>query len=272
MNIYKANFYSMITAIHNKCKEVNSMEIINLTSTQWAGLYSVDKAKNIYESIKKEKFSAQTLEMLKIVGENQYRCVCEIGCGSGQTAIALAMHGVHVTAVDYQEQSLHLVKAVAELAGTDTCRNIELVCCNAQEKLPFDKNQFDTIYHAGLLEHFTSEERIHMLCDWKEYCGEMISMVPNGASVAYRYGKEKMMKNGTWPYGIENIIYTPTLEFINAGLTVDSEYTIGLSNSMNFLDDKNYLKIAMKKLWKENFLEDDCHQGYLLVTRGKRSN
>lgn len=241
-----------------------------LKSTQWGGMYSVERAKAIYESIKKGNTSSQTQEMIKIVKDNEYKSACEIGCGSGQTAIALAMEGIKVVAVDYQEQSLELVKAIAELAGNEVSRNIDVVCCDAQNELPFAQNQFDVLYHAGLLEHYTSVERVQMLNLWKEYCIEMISMVPNGASVSYRYGKEKMIKNGTWSYGTENIIYTQILEFINAGLKVNQEYTIGLMNSMNFLEDKNYLKKAMKKLWNENLLVDDCHQGYLLVTRGKK--
>lgn len=243
-----------------------------LKSEQWGEMYNIEKAKAIYESIRKGNISSQTQEMLRIVEENKYKSACEIGCGSGQTVIALAMYGegVKVVAVDYQEQSLELVKAIAGLAGNEVSRNIEVLCCDAQSKLPFEKNQFDVLYHAGLLEHYTSAERIQMLNLWKEYCIEMVSMVPNGASVAYRYGKEKMIKNGTWPYGTENIIYTQILEFINAGLNVDKEYTIGLMNSLNFLGDRNYLKNAMKQLWSENLLEDDCHQGYLLVTRGKK--
>lgn len=248
----------------------DGMKEKRLSDLQWAGIYNMDRAQGIYRSIEKRCFSAQTDEMLKIVEENGYSSACEIGCGSGQTAIALAKQGVKVVAVDYQTESLKLVKTVAGLFGGEVIRNIDVVCCDAQEKLPFAKNQFDVIYHAGLLEHYKNDERIQMLKLWKEYCKEMISMVPNGASVAYRYGKEKMIKNGTWPYGVENIIYTQVLDFIKAGLNVNSEYTIGLMNSMNFLDNENYLKKAMKQLWDEHFLEDDCHQGYLLVTRGEK--
>lgn len=243
-----------------------------LLKTQWARVYanSSDRAHALYENIVDGKLSAQTLEMLKISKEKRLKNVCEIGCGSGQTAIALALSGVHVVALDYQNESLELVKAIAELAGREAIEKIDVVCCDARNALPFQENEFDIIYHAGLLEHYSSEERIEMLTLWKHYCYEMISMVPNGASVAYRYGKEKMINNGTWPYGVENIIYTQALEFIAAGLCVDSEYTIGLVNSVNFLDKRNYLRKAMQRLWNENFLEDDCHQGYLLVTRGRK--
>ena len=243
-----------------------------LIRSQWAKVYtnSSEKANSLYESIVGGKLSSQTVEMLKISKEKRLKKVCEIGCGSGQTVIALALSGVHVVALDYQNESLELVKAVAELAGKKVVEKIDVVCCDARSSLPFKENEFDVIYHAGLLEHYSSEERIEMLTLWKTYCEEMISMVPNGASVAYRYGKEKMIKNGTWPYGVENIIYTQALEFIAAGLCVDSEYTIGLANSMNFLDKKNYLRKAMQKLWDEKFLVDDCHQGYLLVTRGRK--
>lgn len=241
-----------------------------LNEQQWAQIYNEKKAKMVFSDILKGKLSAQTEEMIKIVKKEKVNYLCEIGCGSGQTVVVLALHGINVVAVDYQEESLRMVKQIAEYAGSEVIKRIETVCCDAQEGLPFSVDQFDIIYHAGLLEHYSYVERVKMLNLWKNYCAKMVSMVPNGASVAYRYGKEKMINNGTWPYGIENIIYTQIMDFIEAGLIVDEEYTIGVLNSMNFLDKKNYLKKAMTKLWNENFLHDDCHQGYLLVTRGRK--
>ncbi len=86
-----------------------------LDSNQWADFYSTDKARFIANQIMNNKLSAQTKEMLKIVSANSYKTVCEIGCGSGQTVICLAGRGTHVTAVDYQKESLELVKKVAEI-------------------------------------------------------------------------------------------------------------------------------------------------------------
>lgn len=241
-----------------------------LDNKQWGSLYNSDQAQTMVNQINNNKLSAQTTEMMKVVSENGYKSVCEIGCGSGQTVLCLAKMGVHVVALDYQEESLELIKRAATIMGDKVVQNIETILADARTKLPFEEKQFDLIYHAGLMEHFSEIERIEMLSQWKDYCHNMISMVPNGASVAYRYGKNKMINENRWPYGQENIIYTQILEFIKAGLDVDTEYTIGLPNSLNFLDDKNYLKKAMKKLWAENIMEDDCHQGYLLLTSGRR--
>lgn len=241
-----------------------------LNSEQWGKLYSLDRAEMIAKNIKEKKYSSQTEEMIKILSQKQGEIeACEIGCGSGQTVLCLAQMGVRVTALDYQEESLLLIKKVAEMLGDKTVDNIKIVCADATRELPFKEKQFDVVYHAGLLEHFSMEERIQMLSLWKHYCKEMISMVPNAASVGYRYGKAKLINSNRWTYGQENIIYSQVLEFIKAGIEVEEEYTIGLPNSLNFLDDRNYLKRAFKKLWSENILEDDCHQGYLLLTRGK---
>lgn len=241
-----------------------------LDNKQWGSLYDSGQAQAMVAQIDNNKLSAQTMEMIKVVSECGYKSVCEIGCGSGQTVLCLARMGVHVVALDYQMESLELIKKAATIMGDKVVGNIETILADARSNLPFEENQFDLIYHAGLLEHFSEIERIEMLSQWKNYCQHMISMVPNGASVAYRYGKNKMINENRWPYGQENIIYTQILEFSKAGLDVDAEYTIGLPNSLNFLDDRNYLKKAMKKLWGEGIMEDDCHQGYLLLTSGKR--
>jgi 2-polyprenyl-3-methyl-5-hydroxy-6-metoxy-1,4-benzoquinol methylase len=201
--------------------------------------------------------------MLKLAGESKK--ILEIGCGPAQTSLCLAMQNNDCTALDFSEDMLQAASKAAEILQV----RLSTVLHDATMPLPFQEKEFDIIFHAGLMEHFTKQERIKMLRMWRPYCKRMISMAPNAASIAYRFGKAIMEKNGTWPYGLETTLYTQIDEFIDAGYCFNSEYTIGKMNSLNFLPNNNWFKKAMVKLWEEDILTDDCHQGYLLVTIGE---
>ncbi|MCM1264173.1 MAG: class I SAM-dependent methyltransferase, partial [Butyrivibrio sp.] len=98
----------------------------------------------------------------------------------------------------------------------------------------------------------------------------MVSIIPNAASIAYRTGKAMMEQNGTWEYGLELPQYTLQSEFEHAGFHVIREYTIGAEHALEFLPQKFWLRKAMEQWLKENPTEDDCRQGYLLVTLGEK--
>ena len=58
---------------------------------------------------------------------------------------------------------------------------------------------------------------------------------------------------------------------IQAGFVNIKEYTIGTFESLNFLPENHYLKIALKQLFEDNCLDtEDFGQGYLLVTIGEK--
>lgn len=237
-----------------------------LSKEEWGNLYNDSMLESLVNSINNDNLSSQTKEILKIVEKNQK--TLEIGCGTGQSSLCLARKGVIATALDYEQRCLDLVKKASEKLNI----SIETALCNAFVETPFEINSFDYIFHSGLLEHFTKEERINFLRLWKPYCKKMISMVPNAASIAYRTGKEIMEKEGTWQYGIEMPLYTQIPDFIEAGYNVLDEYTIGAENALNFLSDKNPLKRVLKDWINNSITEDDCHQGYLLVTIGEANN
>lgn len=75
--------------------------------------------------------------------------VLEIGAGTGRDSFPLVEHGAVVFQLDYAENSLRILKRLADdsklpvsIVGGDT------FC------LPFRDNTFDIIFHQGLLEHF----------------------------------------------------------------------------------------------------------------------
>lgn len=233
-----------------------------LTAEEWARHYNASQVKSLIHSIENDSLSVQSREIVKIIHEGESSL--EIGSGSGQSSLCLAKKGVHATALDYEQQCLDLTTAAAKVLNI----NINTIKTDAEKPLPFTEDQFDYIFHAGLLEHYTAVERINLLKSWRPYSKKMVSMVPNAASLAYRVGKAIMEKNGTWTYGIETPLYSAKEEFIQAGYRVLEEYTIGENHALNFLPSKHYLRTNIERWINENSCEDNCGQGYLLVTIG----
>lgn len=133
-------------------------------------------------------------ELIKICNGQEAACL-EVGCGTGMSSLWLAMNGKRVTALDYTESSVQLVRAAAQKLNLD---NIDVIQCDATKDLPFAEKQFDYIFQAGLLEHFEVDEQIELLCNWAKYGKYMISMIPNAASIPYQVGKKlwKIMEHG----------------------------------------------------------------------------
>lgn len=241
-----------------------------LDENQWGNLYNIENhAKQLISSISNNYYSTQTAEMIKIAKPG---CkTLEIGSGRGETSLCLARKGCDVTLLDFSEEALKL----SEYAANELGLSVKTVCADATKELPFQKNEFDIVFHAGLLEHFEPAERTDLLRLWKPYGKKHISMVPNAASLAYRIGKEIQENNGTWQWGRELPAYTQIKDFILAGFEVENEYTAGEFDAVNwFLDEKHPLKPLLRDLWtgrRQQGLTDIFNQGYLLITIGNNT-
>ncbi len=89
------------------------------------------------------------LRNLLCVGELRGKIVLEIGAGTGRDSFPLIEHGAHVVQLDYAENSLRILRRLAQeqslpamIVGGDTFQ------------LPFPDETFDCVFHQGLLEHF----------------------------------------------------------------------------------------------------------------------
>lgn len=235
-----------------------------LTSEEWGRIYNPSIVNNIIHNIEKNEVSIWSEELVRITSEGEK--ILEVGCGTGLSSVWLAMHNREAYALDYSEDALQCARAVADKMKV----NIHLIHADATKELPFEKDTFSTIFQAGLLEHFEQSERIKLLKLWKPYGKRMISLIPNAASIAYRTGKAMMERQGTWEYGKETPQYTMVSEFEEAGFENVREYTIGEVHALSFLPKRHYLRKALEKWIKENACEDNCAQGYLLVTVGYR--
>lgn len=238
-----------------------------LTDSEWSKLYDHSMINYIVTNIQSGNISAQSTEMLKLSRDNDK--ILEIGCGSGETTAYLSKSGRLCTALDFQDESLILTKALCEKLG---CA-VRTVKADARNVLPFEEREFDIAFQAGLLEHFERAERIEMLKLCKPCCKRMVSLIPNAASLAYRMGKGLMESSGTWVYGKEMPQYTLIRDFEEAGYSVTDEYTIGERTSLDFLPKGHYLRDAIEKwLTEMEICGDNCGQGYLLVTIGENNS
>jgi SAM-dependent methyltransferase len=93
--------------------------------------------------------AGRVLRQLSKVTDLHAKKVLEIGAGTGRDSFPLAEQGATVYQLDYAENSLKILKRLAEeshlpvsIVGGDTFR------------LPFRDETFDIIFHQGLLEHF----------------------------------------------------------------------------------------------------------------------
>lgn len=236
-----------------------------LTSAQWAEHYNPSLLEGLVNSLLQENISCQTQEMVKHTEPNQR--VLEIGSGTGATSLHLARNGRLCTALDFAQPCLDLSKMAADRLD---CK-LTTVLADATQSLPFEDNAFDVVFQAGLLEHFKREERITLLRQWGRVGKYMVSIIPNAASLSYRMGKARMERKGIWPYGMELPQYSLIGEFAEAGFQVKSEYTIGEEHALTFLPYWHPFRLALKWWLSHNLCEDNCGQGYLLVTVGAKA-
>lgn len=242
----------------NSSSEIGYEERLSLD--QWGNIYNESILNEILERIDKNTLSVQSQEMLRITKAGQR--ILEIGCGSGETSLVLAKNKRLVTAIDYSQRSVDLVKKLVKKTGYA----VNMHCMDAMHELPFKNRSFDVVFQAGLLEHFTKEQRINMLLKWKRVCGKMVSLVPNAHCIAYRAGKCLSEKNHTWNWGMEIPQSSLREEFEEAGYINIKEYSIGEYHALDFLPKDHYLRIAISRLLDDNKNIKDWGQGYLLVT------
>lgn len=232
-----------------------------LSMEEWGNVYYEELLQDICNKVRVGFSNSWTAEMLKLTQPGMN--VMEIGCGSGLTSLSLAREGRVVTAIDNNPGSINLVKKAAEVLGL----SIRVLCLDATKELPFEQNEFDVTFQAGLLEHFTTDQQISMLSIWKKYGKQTVSLVPNAHSVAYHFGKYIMEKKGTWEFGRETPVNSLAGVYSAAGIKLTEEYSIGFDDAIAFLPKDHYMRIAMEKMAEEvDPLEMD--QGYLMVTMG----
>jgi 2-polyprenyl-3-methyl-5-hydroxy-6-metoxy-1,4-benzoquinol methylase len=206
--------------------------------------------------------------------------VCEVGCGTGRISLRLAREGAFVSAIDVVPEAVTMTK--------------NLFASNQQQvqvkegsifSIPFDDEVFDVTWNAGVLEHFSVEERRLALAEMARVTkpkGRVITLNPNSRSLTYRIGKFFAELFGRWPYGHEDPV--KSLRPVKSdSLEFDREYTTGvfivllevfrigaLSEPITFWLRKTFLRLYRSRLgWalrRPDRLLSALTGGYLLVS------
>jgi ubiquinone/menaquinone biosynthesis C-methylase UbiE len=83
------------------------------------------------------------------IGNLRGKKVLEIGAGTGRDSFPLIEHGADVYQLDYAENSLRILKRIAEEQHFPVT-----IVAGDTFQLPFEDETFDIVFHQGLLEHF----------------------------------------------------------------------------------------------------------------------
>ncbi len=241
-----------------------------LTGLEWnTALVAPTSQSDLLSRLRSNQLSPWGFEML--LATHYGGRVLEIGSGTGEISLALALAGREVIIMDISSESLEFTQSCAKALDVE----VEVLLADATQPLPLPDKDFDCIWSSGLLEHFTPQERHRMLSDWRRVTRDrVITLVPNAASVAYRAGKDLQEKEGRWPYGLEEPMQSLRQEYAEAGLRVINEFTIGARHSLNFLPAGHPLLQSLSSWMDEVSPEElmDCSQGYLLMTIGTKQD
>lgn len=104
----------------------------------------------IYDAEDNPLIALETAEMSRLLGEVRGLAAADIGCGTGRHALALAMAGANVTAVDFSEGMLAKAKAKPG-AG-----QVRFVRADVEGTLPLPADAFDRVLCCLVLDHVSN--------------------------------------------------------------------------------------------------------------------
>lgn len=212
----------------------------------------------IFETISKYMGSCRGMEIM------------EAGSGTGKISLHLASEGAHVTLVDYSEKALENSRVAFQKANcTGNFVHADI------RRLPAPAHQFDLTWNAGVLEHFSFEEKVTILREMARVTktgGTILVFTPHSKCLPYRLGKAFAEKNNTWMYGVEEPVFTLQDEFARSGIQLLRETDIGFINSLDFLDLIPQAQELKKWIyeWYAELPDEEkgLFPGYLLVSVG----
>lgn len=194
--------------------------------------------------------------------------VLEVGSGTGQTALNLALGGRVVTAMDIDPETLRFNAKCAAAIGVD----LEVVQADVLEPLPFADDSFDCVFCSGLLDRVAPDQVAPIIEEFARISrGQVITMVANAASIPYHAGMRATQRLGRWTYGLERPYASMHAQFDAAGLVVSEERTVEAHHALAFLPSSHPLSSSLREWFGARSEErlQELRQGYLLVTVGR---
>lgn len=185
------------------------------------------------------------------------RKIIEVGCETAVTTLLLSDVNER-TAIDINQRAIGLVEAAAAQLN----KKINVQVCD-MFAMPFPDAEFDVVFNAGVIEHFSTEERARALSEYARIMkddGLMIIAFPNHHCPPYRFAYLTMRFLGVWRFPSEYSIYDLKNEAQRCGLRVNERLTLSrgtIFNWLNFLPPVKALFRLLDKFFR--------YEGYLTV-------
>jgi ubiquinone/menaquinone biosynthesis C-methylase UbiE len=158
------------------------------------------------------------------IGELRGKKILEIGAGTGRDSFPLIRHGATVVQLDYAENSLRILKRLAN----DINLPVTIVGGDAF-RLPFPDETFDVVFHQGLLEHFRHAEAEALLKENIRVLktgGHLLVDVPQRYHI-YTLAKHLLMAVDKWFAGWERSFSMPELKRLLKALGLTPVHSYG---------------------------------------------
>lgn len=129
--------------------------------------------------------------------------VLEIGCGTAYLSALLADMEFNVTAGDIDQEVIdYAQKKIVIPLNPVTFVMADLFRLTEQ----FEKNQFDTICHSGVMEHFSDDQIVMSLSQQRVVAKKIVFKIPNARTKmsSQHFGDERFMNNKKWVELIQN--------------------------------------------------------------------
>lgn len=195
-----------------------------------------------------------------INSENNGGIILEAGCETGVLSMLLNENFTKVL-LDYNEDAIELAKgAFYELGKRASFITEDMFDLGGVD------SKFDIIFNAGVLEHFSYEERVLVFREFTRILksgGLMYIAVPNHYSFPYRLAYIIRNLFGKWQYPKENKIYDFSKELsCISNLEMIDRIVLSRKSLMNWLD----FSLPLKKIFS---LLDTIfsYEGYLTVIK-----
>jgi len=174
------------------------------------------------------------LKYFDLKGKN----ILEVGTGTGQYCIELALRGARCTGIDKDPESIKLANRIARdyKANDYEFREIDLFELGKHKHL---HNFYDIVLSMGILEHFDDKQIVDMLKEMAKLGKYVVVGVPYSDADVYKMSKLYSQKKGTWEYGFERDFETLSNLFKKAGLCLHHEEVIGLGSEACYLKRVN---------------------------------
>lgn len=151
--------------------------------------------------------------------------VLEAGCGTGRISFELAGAGARVACIDVSPEAIAMTRRSFAASGIPVEAAVASLFA-----LPFQSGEFDVVWNAGVLEHFSEAERRDAVAELLRVVrpgGLLVTLNPYKFCMLYRTAKFVSEKLNKWPYGYEDPIASLKLAGSDLAATSSGEYSTG---------------------------------------------